>query len=112
MVQAARGGLQDRLGAGGVPADQLVEDHRAQRPVEPAWRPFCSERCKLMDLGAWASERHAIPGEAVETEDADMMGEFLDSLRAFGLEDTHPLIRTGAEVCTVEAVFEGGDLKK
>jgi hypothetical protein len=35
--------------------------------------------------------------EAVETKDADMMGEFLDSLRAFGLEDTHPLIRTGVE---------------
>lgn len=33
--------------------------------------------------------------EAIETEDPDMMGEFLDSLRAFGLEDTHPLIRTG-----------------
>ncbi|MBA3981552.1 MAG: DNA gyrase inhibitor YacG [Alcanivorax sp.] len=27
------------------------------------WRPFCSERCKLIDLGDWASERHAIPGE-------------------------------------------------
>lgn len=26
-------------------------------------RPFCSERCKLIDLGAWASEEHAIPGE-------------------------------------------------
>ena len=35
--------------------------------------------------------------EAVETVDADMMGEFLDSLRAFGLEDTHPLLRTGME---------------
>ena len=34
-----------------------------------AWRPFCSERCKLMDLGAWASQRHAIPGEAIETEE-------------------------------------------
>ncbi|HCO66084.1 DNA gyrase inhibitor YacG, partial [Alloalcanivorax sp.] len=21
------------------------------------WRPFCSERCKLIDLGDWASER-------------------------------------------------------
>lgn len=28
------------------------------------WRPFCSERCKLIDLGAWASEQHAIPGDA------------------------------------------------
>lgn len=27
------------------------------------WRPFCSERCKLIDLGDWASERHGIPGE-------------------------------------------------
>lgn len=26
-------------------------------------RPFCSERCKLIDLGAWAAEEHAIPGE-------------------------------------------------
>ena len=33
------------------------------------WRPFCSERCKLIDLGAWASEKHAIPGSAAETED-------------------------------------------
>ena len=34
-----------------------------------SWRPFCSERCKLIDLGAWASEQHSIPGETVETED-------------------------------------------
>ena len=27
------------------------------------WRPFCSERCRLIDLGAWLGERHAIPGE-------------------------------------------------
>lgn len=29
------------------------------------WRPFCSERCKLIDLGAWASESHRIPGAAL-----------------------------------------------
>ena len=33
------------------------------------WRPFCSERCKLMDLGAWAAEKHAIPGAALENEE-------------------------------------------
>ena len=27
------------------------------------WRPFCSERCKLTDLGAWATERYRIPDE-------------------------------------------------
>lgn len=26
------------------------------------FRPFCSERCKNVDLGAWASERYAISG--------------------------------------------------
>ena len=24
------------------------------------WRPFCSERCKLIDLGAWASENYRV----------------------------------------------------
>jgi uncharacterized protein len=32
------------------------------------WRPFCSERCKLIDLGAWASERYRI--EAPESTDS------------------------------------------
>ncbi len=27
------------------------------------YRPFCSRRCKLIDLGEWASEGHRIPGE-------------------------------------------------
>ena len=35
------------------------------------YRPFCSERCKSMDLGAWASESHRIPGEAVPPSDTD-----------------------------------------
>jgi endogenous inhibitor of DNA gyrase (YacG/DUF329 family) len=39
------------------------------------WRPFCSERCKLIDLGAWLEERHAIPGEAAEIPDADSEGD-------------------------------------
>jgi endogenous inhibitor of DNA gyrase (YacG/DUF329 family) len=30
------------------------------------FRPFCSERCRTMDLGAWAAERHRIAGEAVD----------------------------------------------
>ena len=25
------------------------------------WRPFCSERCRHQDLGAWASEQYAVP---------------------------------------------------
>ena len=36
------------------------------------YRPFCSERCKLIDFGAWASEKHSIPGEPVFDEDLDL----------------------------------------
>jgi endogenous inhibitor of DNA gyrase (YacG/DUF329 family) len=28
------------------------------------WRPFCSERCKMIDLGQWASETYRVAGEA------------------------------------------------
>jgi endogenous inhibitor of DNA gyrase (YacG/DUF329 family) len=28
-------------------------------------RPFCSERCRTLDLGNWAAERYRIPGEPV-----------------------------------------------
>jgi len=33
------------------------------------WRPFCSEHCKTMDLGAWATESYRIP--VVEYDDID-----------------------------------------
>jgi hypothetical protein len=29
-------------------------------PANP-YRPFCSERCKMIDLGAWASESYRVP---------------------------------------------------
>jgi uncharacterized protein len=28
------------------------------------FRPFCSERCRLVDLGAWLTEQRAIPWDA------------------------------------------------
>jgi endogenous inhibitor of DNA gyrase (YacG/DUF329 family) len=30
------------------------------------YRPFCSERCRLLDLGAWANDAYAIPGSPIE----------------------------------------------
>ena len=35
------------------------------------WRPFCSERCKLIDLGDWLSGQNAIPGEDTEIPESD-----------------------------------------
>ena len=32
-------------------------------------RPFCSERCKLIDLGDWANETRTIPSESRPQED-------------------------------------------
>lgn len=32
-------------------------------------RPFCSRRCKLIDLGEWASENHRLEGEPVHPDD-------------------------------------------
>jgi len=36
------------------------------------WRPFCSERCRQIDLGAWASEAFRVP--AAPPQDPDEAG--------------------------------------
>jgi uncharacterized protein len=55
-------------------APRVVPCPQCGKPVEWAssstWRPFCSERCKLIDLGAWASEAYRIPlAESPESDD-------------------------------------------
>lgn len=43
---------------------------------ENPWRPFCSERCKLIDLGAWASGSYRIEDTSSdESEDEDQDGQ-------------------------------------
>ncbi|UTA48880.1 DNA gyrase inhibitor YacG [Simiduia sp. 21SJ11W-1] len=38
-------------------------------------RPFCSERCRLIDLGDWATESHRIAGDPVID---DLMSEDIE----------------------------------
>lgn len=38
------------------------------------WRPFCSERCKLLDLGDWFAGRYGIPGDDPMPPDRDPNG--------------------------------------
>lgn len=38
---------------------------------ESRWRPFCSERCRLIDLGEWFEEQHRIPGETAFPPDGN-----------------------------------------
>ena len=30
-----------------------------------SWRPFCSERCKLIDFDKWTSEEYRVPGQQI-----------------------------------------------
>jgi hypothetical protein len=42
--------------------------------VDPAWRPFCSERCRLADLGHWLSGDYRVasdPPPDADPEDDD-----------------------------------------
>ena len=43
-----------------------------KRPVvwtpEQVFKPFCCERCRLIDLGEWIMEEKRIPGESLELE--------------------------------------------
>jgi endogenous inhibitor of DNA gyrase (YacG/DUF329 family) len=49
--------------------------------AENSFRPFCSHRCKLIDLGEWANESRKIPGKSVTdftnilNDDAEDLGE-------------------------------------
>ena len=36
--------------------------------------PFCSERCKAVDLGNWAAERYRLPGEPLPDDDESESG--------------------------------------
>ncbi|MCP5276762.1 MAG: DNA gyrase inhibitor YacG [Thiobacillus sp.] len=36
---------------------------------ENKWKPFCSERCKLIDLGEWATEKYKVPVHEVDGPD-------------------------------------------
>jgi uncharacterized protein len=36
------------------------------------FRPFCSERCKLLDFGAWADEEYSLPSETASMTDEEI----------------------------------------
>jgi endogenous inhibitor of DNA gyrase (YacG/DUF329 family) len=52
---------------------RIVACPQCGKPVEwsPAsrWRPFCSERCKMLDFGAWASDAYRIPASGDDAID-------------------------------------------
>jgi len=40
-----------------------------RRPIDPRWRPFCSERCKLQDLARWADGTYRVPSDPLRDPD-------------------------------------------
>lgn len=42
---------------------------KAEYSPQNRWRPFCSERCKMIDLGAWAAGKYTIPGSEPQVDD-------------------------------------------
>jgi uncharacterized protein len=42
-----------------------------ERPIEPPWRPFCSERCRLLDLSRWLEDDYRVAGEPVDADSTD-----------------------------------------
>jgi endogenous inhibitor of DNA gyrase (YacG/DUF329 family) len=48
--------------------------------VDHAWRPFCSERCKLQDLARWADGTYRVAAEPIDDSDGD--GEDDESLKS------------------------------
>lgn len=53
---------------------------------ENKYRPFCSERCATLDLGAWAEEKYAVP---VVEQESSTVNENENS--AFASEEEIPL---------------------
>jgi uncharacterized protein len=50
-----------------VPTCVLCRTH----PVDPMFRPFCSERCRTEDLARWADGRYRVAAEPVSLPDSD-----------------------------------------
>jgi endogenous inhibitor of DNA gyrase (YacG/DUF329 family) len=45
------------------------------RPVDAPWRPFCSERCRLLDLRSWVEGAYRVPSTPVSSESDDELDE-------------------------------------
>ena len=48
--------------------------------AESHYRPFCSKKCQLIDLGEWFDEEKSIAGEAATAEN-------LPKMKSFNFED-------------------------
>ena len=68
-----------------MPSARTVACPQCGKPVEwtpeSRYRPFCSERCKMLDFGAWAAEAYRVPAGNEKDEEQPQDGD-LDGLLA------------------------------
>ena len=55
-----------------MPKVKCPNCHRETEYTGNEYRPFCSERCKLLDFGAWADEQYALPTQETELSEEDL----------------------------------------
>ena len=46
------------------------------------FRPFCSERCKMVDMGKWLTEAHVIKGKDGEAPSLEFENEIEEKIEA------------------------------
>jgi uncharacterized protein len=67
-VTAGRGAAKARCPI----CSAVVEKPPAEAPATPSQKksffPFCSDRCRMVDLGRWLTGQYVIPGEPVTEE--------------------------------------------
>lgn len=44
---------------------------------DSTFRPFCSEKCRLIDLGQWLTESYAVPAEKITLEEAETLEQLI-----------------------------------
>jgi uncharacterized protein len=62
----------------------ILKCPRCGKEVESSgnpYRPFCCERCKLIDLGKWVTGVYSIPTNNTDDEDGESMPSKKDSER-------------------------------
>lgn len=42
------------------------------------FRPFCSERCRLIDLGQWLTESYSMPAQKITEEEAETIENLIN----------------------------------
>lgn len=55
---------------------------KVQNTADAPFRPFCSRRCKLVDLGRWLDGTYTIPGEPIKDPDQPDSAEHPDADRS------------------------------